>query len=80
MLGRAYFNASMYEKAVEFLREAAGREPSNAAYRALYARALLRLGKPGEAEAEARAALELDSDSRDAGTVLTEIELDRLEQ
>ena len=77
LLGRAYLNASMYEKALELLKEAAAREPSNAAYRAMHAKALLRSGKRDEAEAEARQALKLDPESKAAATVLTEIELGR---
>lgn len=75
LLGRAYLNAAMYGKAAELLREAAAREPSNAVYRALHAKALLRSEKRDEAEAEAREALGLDASSKVARAVLNEIEL-----
>lgn len=75
LLGRAYLNASMYEKAASLLKEAAAREPSNAVYRAAYAKSLLRSGRREEAEAEAKEALKLDPDSKAARAVRTEIQL-----
>ena len=74
LLGKAYLNASIYPKAVEILHEAVAREPSNAAHRAFHAKSLLRSGKRDEAEAEAKEALKLDPSSKEARSVLDELE------